>query len=310
MRIYFNRTLYSMNNTHSIAFMIRLWKWLNQPFAQIRRRRLITLLPGLIVISLLCIFRPFGLEYVSHPVLCVIIFGLFPSFLTFLAVYIGPLILPRFYSDESRTLAKHCCICLAIIFLDSIFNHIFYIYITGSVSEPRYNSFFFWFWVTFSVGLIPVAIITCLLINEDLKYNLDRSKNLQANETTELTDEPPLPSLVVLSGNTNKQISVAPENILYIEACGNYISINYTDDKGKLAQTQLRATISRVEEQLNPFHNIIRCHRAFLVNTSYVNTIRRNSSGLLLYLEKVNDEIPVSRTYTKAVSAKLEYSSG
>ena len=96
------------------------------------------------------------------------------------------------------------------------------------------------------------------------------------------------------------QLSVAKENLLYIESADNYIYIWYM--KGNLPKKlMLRNTLKRTAELLSE-SNVMRCHRGYMVNMEQVKVLRREKESFYLELgiEGIKD-IPVSKTYGDAV---------
>lgn len=96
------------------------------------------------------------------------------------------------------------------------------------------------------------------------------------------------------------KFSVKKENLLYLEASENYITICYLN-KGKVSKYLLRATMKRMEETFAGTA-IIRCHRSYMVNFEKVRIIRREKDGLKLELD-IPDviDIPLSKTYVDNV---------
>ena len=96
------------------------------------------------------------------------------------------------------------------------------------------------------------------------------------------------------------QLSVAKDNLLYVESADNYIYIWYL--KNNLPKKQvLRNTLKRTAELLSDT-NVMRCHRGYMVNMEQVKVLRREKENFYLELgyEGVKD-IPVSKTYGEAV---------
>ena len=96
------------------------------------------------------------------------------------------------------------------------------------------------------------------------------------------------------------QLSVAKDNLLYVESADNYIYIWYM--KGNLPKKlMLRNTLKRTTELLTDT-NVMRCHRGYMVNMEQVKVLRREKDNFYLELgiEGVKD-IPVSKTYGDAV---------
>lgn len=100
---------------------------------------------------------------------------------------------------------------------------------------------------------------------------------------------------VVLSGTTNESVSLDITNLLYIEAVGNYVKVCQLLD-GNVKTDMLRATSKQMEENLQAYPLIVRCHRAFLVNLVQVEQIVSNSRTMQLVMKHSHDAIPVSRS--------------
>ena len=100
---------------------------------------------------------------------------------------------------------------------------------------------------------------------------------------------------VMLSGTTNESVSLDITNLLYIEAVGNYVKVCQLLD-GNVKTDMLRATSKQMEENLQAYPLIVRCHRAFLVNLGQVEQIVSNSRTMQLVMKHSHDAIPVSRS--------------
>ncbi len=100
------------------------------------------------------------------------------------------------------------------------------------------------------------------------------------------------------------QLSVAKENLLYIESADNYICIWY--QKNDMLKKQLmRITMKEISEQLADT-SIVRCHRSYMVNLDLVKVMRREKENLFLELGVPNvKEIPISKTYGEKVLRRL-----
>ena len=100
------------------------------------------------------------------------------------------------------------------------------------------------------------------------------------------------------------QLSVAKENLLYIESADNYICIWYL--KGETLKKKLmRITMKDICEQLADT-NIVRCHRSYMVNLDLVKVMRREKENIFLELGMPQiKEIPISKTYGESVIRRL-----
>ena len=100
------------------------------------------------------------------------------------------------------------------------------------------------------------------------------------------------------------QLSVAKENLLYIESADNYICIWYQKND-MLKKHLMRITMKEISEQLADT-NIVRCHRSYMINLDLVKVMRREKENLFLELGVPGvKEIPISKTYGENVLRRL-----
>jgi DNA-binding LytR/AlgR family response regulator len=110
---------------------------------------------------------------------------------------------------------------------------------------------------------------------------------------------------ITLEGTTNERVTLEISNLLYIEAVGNYVKVlSLKAANGRACQVQdeevrttmLRATMKQMEDELQAYPMIVRCHRAFMVNLGQVEQISSNSRAMQLVMRHSHDAIPVSRS--------------
>ncbi|MDD4697250.1 MAG: LytTR family DNA-binding domain-containing protein, partial [Fermentimonas sp.] len=74
---------------------------------------------------------------------------------------------------------------------------------------------------------------------------------------------------------------------------GNYIEFYLRDvNVDKIVK---RLTLKELESALEPFPEIIRTHRSYLVNTNQIKGVEGNAQGYKLKLKSYEGTIPVSR---------------
>lgn len=96
------------------------------------------------------------------------------------------------------------------------------------------------------------------------------------------------------------RLSVHAEDLLYLEAADNYVSVHYLH-RNKLQKFMVRNSMKSYEDQFSE-SNIIRCHRSFMVNLDKVDIIRKEKDGLHLELDTETPvSLLVSKTYIKGV---------
>ena len=114
-------------------------------------------------------------------------------------------------------------------------------------------------------------------------------------------------STIELTGTTSETVTIYVPNLLYVESVGNYVKIIQLRE-GQVASDMLRATSKQVEEQLQQYNVIVRCHRAFLVNLRQVEKVISRAGAMQLLIKHSNDSIPVSRSNMAGVKQAIAQS--
>ena len=112
-------------------------------------------------------------------------------------------------------------------------------------------------------------------------------------------------SLLTLRGTTNESVTLQISNLLFIEAVGNYVKVSHLRD-GQVHTDMLRATMKQMEETLQGYPMIVRCHRAFLVNLGQVEQIVSHSGSTQLLIKHCHESLPVSRSNMAQVKAAIK----
>ena len=94
-------------------------------------------------------------------------------------------------------------------------------------------------------------------------------------------------------------------HLLFIEAVGNYVKVSHLRD-GQVRTDMLRATMKQMEETLQGYPMIVRCHRAFLVNLGQVEQIISHSGSTQLLIKHCHESLPVSRSNMAQVRAAIK----
>lgn len=135
-------------------------------------------------------------------------------------------------------------------------------------------------------------------MNEQLQQlqqkSLSKSPHAHEHEK-EVQSDTTLPSTINLAGTTSESVTIHIPNLLYIESVGNYVKVAQLHE-GKVVTHMLRATSKQIEERLNNYPIIVRCHRAFLVNLQQVEKIISKAGTMQLLIKHSYDYLPVSRS--------------
>ncbi len=100
------------------------------------------------------------------------------------------------------------------------------------------------------------------------------------------------------------QLTVAKENLLYIESADNYISIWYLKNE-QLKKQLVRTTLKETSIQLADT-SVVRTHRSFMINIDKIKVLRREKENLFIELDHPGlKDIPVSKTYGEELLKRL-----
>ena len=109
---------------------------------------------------------------------------------------------------------------------------------------------------------------------------------------------------LLLRGTTNESVTLQISHLLYIEAVGNYVKVCHLRDD-QVHADMLRATMKQMEETLQGYPMIVRCHRAFLVNLGQVEQIVSHSGSTQLLIKQCHESLPVSRSNMAQVRSAI-----
>ena len=264
------------------------------------------------IILALAIFKPFGLDvwqwqaYVH--LLALFVLGLFSCFLTEVILkYIVRM--PRSYGRGvsyiiSRNLRFQCINTPLVSLLICVYRHFAMsdlvegnkLSVTNFLETLVIIAF-----LSFTVGLywrfkfrsryLAAELEETRLLNEQLKKLQTSEQDIQPIQE----DDANPASQITLEGNTNEHVNLEISDLLYIEAVGNYVKVVLLRE-GEVHTNMLRATMKQMEDQLQAYAIIVRCHRAFMVNLNQVEQISSNSRAMQLVMRHSHDAIPVSRS--------------
>ena len=274
------------------------------------------------IVLALAVFKPFGLEmwqwqaYVH--LLAIFALGLLSCFLTEVILrYVVSM--PRSYDRGvsyiiSRNLRFQCINTPLVSLLICLYRHFAMSDVVEgnklSLSNYLETSVIIAF-LSFAIGLywrfkfrsryLAAELEETRLMNEQLKkLQREAPSNLPRLGEASAASEHPLQSeglgeAITLEGTTNEHVTLEISDLLYIEAVGNYVKVCQLQDND-VHTHMLRATMKQMEDTLEAYPMIVRCHRAFMVNLAQVEQISSNSRAMQLVMRHSHDTIPVSRS--------------
>ncbi len=128
----------------------------------------------------------------------------------------------------------------------------------------------------------------------------EKTKQLEELSSTPGAKVPADKMIPFYDENGKLKFSVLLDDLLYLEASDNYVSIHYISGN-KIAKYMVRNTLKTLEKKLGSY-DIVRCHRSFLVNFNKVRILKREKEGLFLELNAPDSfTLPVSKTYVSSI---------
>lgn len=289
--------------------MKKLFNYLNSPYPVFYQRWKIALISSVIVFLILALLQPFGISRIEHYKLGILL-GYMAVTAIFLCIpiYLFPVLLPAFYEDDRWTVGKQILNQVFIFFFIAVGNWLYSAFVFDwGLSPDIFRSFLF---CTVIIGLFPSILFILLNRNRLLAFHLEEATEMNlhlqgASVTISIEQEKQEENVLLFSGGVKEALEVDTSNLLFIEADGNYVKITYRKNNETIRRL-LRATMKQAEEVTSACPFIIKCHRAFLINLRAVSRVSGNSQGYRLSLYGCEEEIPVSRAYSKEVKTLIE----
>ena len=260
------------------------------------------------IILAIAIFKPFGLDAERWQtflhLLGLFVLGLFSCFIT--EVILQFIVrLPRSYERGinyiiSRNLRFQLINTLLVALLICLYRH----FVMSSLVESNRLSLSNYIETLAIIAFLSFAIGLYWRFKFRSKYLAMELEELrQLNKELKEMQKPRLQELT-LTGTTNESVTLQISHLLYIEAVGNYVKVNHLHD-GQVRSDMLRTTMKLMEETLQDYPMIVRCHRAFLVNLGQVEQIVSHSGSTQLLIRQCHESLPVSRSNMAQVKAAI-----
>lgn len=276
---------------------------LNSPSPIVYSRWKAVLISWLIASLVIWVLQPFGISNLKEDKYWIILgSNLTTGIMLCIALYLTPALFPRYHDAARWTLGKQLLKYIEIGLLITVGLWSYFYFVRGWTVIPFFVCLL---WVA---AIIPFPTIFLLMWNRNLLLARDLHKLETINATLAQRSEAepslsrPVDIPLHFKGSTKEELLIDARNLLYIESEGNYIKIVYRRiDDGKMQQKLLRATMKQAVDVVTEAPFVIRCHRAFLVNTQAVAKVEGNLQGYRLRMIDGDTEIPVSRGYTRTV---------
>jgi hypothetical protein len=157
-------------------------------------------------------------------------------------------------------------------------------------------------------GLLATLIVSVnlniqFLKNQALAQALAQKLNpTHKPEPATLPKPEPTPQPLLIETEVQAEtFELTPAELAYAQADGNYINLHLASGE-KLMK---RLSLKRLESLLKPYAQIMRTHRSYLLNLTYVDRVSGNAQGYTVILKNSPDTIPVSRNFIPEFNRRM-----
>lgn len=291
--------------------MNKLPSLLGRPVELNDRPWITVILCTVIVVLALAVFEPFVYRFNSNDYLC-LLFGCssiaFVCSSLFFVVF--PTIFTSCFSVSKWTIGRmYAYWAIYVLFFGTmVFLYEYGLLKNYRVGEGLHSTFYGLFLYNIAsavfVSVIPLFVTNYITKTRHRQNNIVEARELNVclsnRSKVQLVQEE-----VVLEGATKETVTVNPNEVLYLESSGNYVSIVYRD--GSMNRNKLlRCTIKQMEDALLPYAVFIRCHKSYIVNINQISAISGYEQGFRLSLFDTLEMIPVSNAYLDELKEALK----
>ena len=289
----------------------KISKWLQSPFPFYGNYQQKILIP--IVLSVLVMAGIVLLNYTgsSDPLLTqiyeVLSYGIIIIVISLFLSLVLPEFFPKVFNAETWTVQKTIFyIFISILIIGTSLSLYAYQY-----KNPNNLSFYFFFFFILkrSVILSFFPILTIIFYAErklhkknhlqalEIINDLNKQRGNKQKATKNVT--------IIFAKDTNDELSICENKLLYIKAEGNYCRIVY-EGKSAIKEKLIRSSLKNIEHIINKPETFVRCHKSYIVNSNRVTSVTGNAKGHLFTLENYNHPIPISRNFSKLILKKIK----
>ena len=288
--------------------LTKIQTWLARPLAEdfsLSNHLRLSLWSGLYVFIIVLLVAAGGTDWAQKAVIAASI-GLGCVVTSLVANSFIPRLLPRIYDEERWTVGKHILHTFFVLLCVSLGNQL----VLFLWDSPRPSFLVMYIGVTL-IGFFPVMLGVFVAEQRRLKQNLANAQTVnqqldRLHEVQPMPAEPQMPeSISLASENGKEQLSLLPNQLIYVESVGNYVEVHWLNFMFP-QKTVLRSTLKDVEAALRNQPQFFRCHRAFLVNLKAINQTEGNARGYQLTMSGSAQIIPVSRSYIEAFNERMD----
>ncbi len=251
---------------------------------------------GFFVFAFLLFFKPFGLHALPKGLLRVALaYGGVTSLAVFVIGMLGKWVFPRQFHEDRWTVGREIFINLLHVIVIAQGN----ILVTMMFGFAAFNiSLLLNFGlITLFVGFFPITFGIILKENQLRRRNESLAQSMsKALKPEAYTYEKQSSRMAIElpSQNKNENLTLNPDQIIYLQAQDNYVEVVY-QEANQIKKQLLRASLKLMHEELQNLPQMMRCHKSYIVNLDHVAEAKGNAQGYRLYFHSMDTYVLVSR---------------
>ena len=282
--------------------LTKLYRFLSQPYPFYFEGRSFSILTGLVFLMSFCFnyfFEPFNV-YVPEHKMGFFLISLVHALVTVIVFFMMFLFLKSWPQiGEKWNVSKEILFLSSFLILIGIGQFLIRDLIYDNPNNWSWKYFLEEIRNTFMVGILFVTILVPLNFNLLYRKNKNRASSLTL--TTGKTENS---RIHIVTDVKSDDFYLDITHFLYAKADRNYAEIFILSDTG-IRKILKRIAIKNLYSQLEPFKNIIRTHRSYMVNLNHISQVNGNAQGYRLSLHESGITVPVSRSYIPKLEERL-----
>lgn len=208
-----------------------------------------------------------------------------------------PNIFKSAFKDEHWTVGKNILFIASLVTLIGVFNWLYNSKVQVISEKTPLVTFTKIISYTFILSVFPILIFTFITEHFYREKRIKASKEIMKFRVPKIVLKKEK-EITIYSNNKEDNLSFYLNDLIYISSQGNYASL-FLNSNNKIKEHVLRTTLTNIISDLKKHKNIIRCHKSYIINSEYMNSISGNARGYFLESNKIQIQIPVSRSFNK-----------
>lgn len=157
--------------------------------------------------------------------------------------------------------------------------------------NPRNLTFATWFEEITHGYLIGALLFFIILL-----ITSHKAHHTQSTRKMDSSDDVRSAPVSIASDVVADMFEVVPEDIICIEADGNYTNFHIKNEDDVYVQ-MIRLSLKSIIRQLGNYPFLLKTHRGFIINTHFIQEAVGNAQGYQVSMQHLDFKVPVSRAH-------------